>query len=329
MNKDKEIIINFKLINLLIFIFSIFIIYNLKDTFTTTLYKLYDIFLILLFSFLLSYIIYPTYNKLNKYINKYLAVFIIYLILIVSVFLIIYFTIPSYKIIEDLSELTNNIRIFLSNTSEKYNINFNNIIDEVFNALLSKIVYFISNIISFIVDFILVITLSIYILINIDNIKKYIKNKFNNYSNILLEINSNIYNYFYALSRIVIIQFCEYTIIYYLIGHPNFLLLGFLNGITSFIPVFGAIFSNAIALITASIIDRKLFILTSFIILIIPNIDTYVINPRIYKNINKLSPIISILSTFIFGMLFGIIGIIFSIPISLTIIVLLKHKQLK
>ena len=116
-------------------------------------------------------------------------------------------------------------------------------------------------------------------------------------------------------------------IFFFIIGHPNYLLLAILNSLNSFVPIIGGIFTNFIALITASVISKKLFILTAIISIILPNIDSYIISPRIYKNTNRLSQTLSISSVIISSILFGFYGIIIAIPLLIVIIEIIKYKN--
>jgi predicted PurR-regulated permease PerM len=170
--------------------------------------------------------------------------------------------------------------------------------------------------------------IGIYFLFDIDKIKEKIKtylNKKNNITfNYIKNIDHEMTNYFTALGKIILIQFIEYTLIFYIIGHPNYLILGILSGLTSVIPYFGGIVTDIISLITASVISSKLFILTLIINIIFPNIDAYIISPKIYGRAIKLHPLIIIFAILTGGTLLGITGILISLPITIIIITTIK-----
>ena len=130
--------------------------------------------------------------------------------------------------------------------------------------------------------------------------------------------------YLSGFMKIVLISFLEYTIIYSIIGHPNALLLGGLASFGNLIPYFGGIITNIIAAITAFVISPALFIKTCIVFMIFSSIDGYVINPLVYGKTNKVHPLIVISSVFIGGILFGIIGIIIALPLSILIIATIK-----
>jgi predicted PurR-regulated permease PerM len=54
-------------------------------------------------------------------------------------------------------------------------------------------------------------------------------------------------------------------------------------------------------------------------LLIFPNLDAYLINPMVYKKRIELNPVVTIGGILIFSSLFGVIGVIISIPILLVL----------
>jgi predicted PurR-regulated permease PerM len=105
-----------------------------------------------------------------------------------------------------------------------------------------------------------------------------------------------------------------------LIGHPYYLLLGILCAVTTVIPYFGGIFSNIIACVTAFFISPKLFVLTLIVTFICPNIDGYIISPRVYGKTNNIPPLASIFAVFAGGILYGVVGIMIALPITIILI---------
>ncbi len=61
----------------------------------------------------------------------------------------------------------------------------------------------------------------------------------------------------------------------------------------------------------------KVLIGTTIICILFPLIDNYFISPKVYGKMNDINPLISIIMLAISGRLFGMFGIIISIPIYL------------
>ena len=315
--------INYILINSTSFVFLFYLLTKLN-----IINPLFNILLILFFSLVLSYIIYPIYKIISKKTNNTLSIIFIYLVLILLIMFLIYRGISNINIIKNIIELFENIFKFIDMINIKYNLNINIdlYLESIINFVINNSMNIIKNIINYFSKFIIVLILSTCILINIDYIKKFV-NKLK-HKELFYNINNKLKNYLVANAKIILIQFIEYTFIFFIIGHPNYLLLGIFNSINNFIPYIGSFITNIIAITTASIIDRKLLILTSTISIILPNIDAYIITPKIYNNTNKLPETLCITTTIIFGLLFGILGIILSIPIIIVVIEILNYKNI-
>ena len=141
----------------------------------------------------------------------------------------------------------------------------------------------------------------------------------------MLRVTNEMKAYITGFIKIVLITFVEYTIAYTIIGHPSALLLGFVAAMGNLIPYFGGIATNMIAAITAFAISPSLFVKTCIAFFVCSNLDGYVINPYVYGKSNKVHPLITILAVFAGGILFGILGIIISLPVTIILITTIKY----
>ena len=320
MKKDST---NYMLINCTIFIFMFYLLLKIG-----ILNKVLDFILIIFLSFTLSYIIYPIYKKLNKNINKLLSVFIIYGTLISIIILFIYMIIPNTNFILKLNDLFTNILVFINKLNQKYNLNINleEYLNNIINYFINNSVFLIKNIFNFFSKIVFIVILSICILINMELLKDLI-NKLKN-KVLIYNINDALKNYLVANIKILAIQFVEYTFVFLLIGHPNYILLGILNSVNTFIPFVGSIITNVVAITTASVISKNLLIKTAIVSIVLPNIDAYLVSPKIYNSANKISKTLTIAAILIGGYLFDFYGIIFAIPITIIVIEVLKYYKI-
>lgn len=74
-------------------------------------------------------------------------------------------------------------------------------------------------------------------------------------------------------------------------------------------------------------ISKKVFILTLLVALILPNIDGYLISPKIYGKTNNISPLLNIFAVFSGGIIGGFTGIIISLPIIIIIRAIYKYYK--
>lgn len=320
MKKDST---NYILINCAIFIFMFYLLLKIG-----ILNKILDFILIIFLSFTLSYIIYPIYKKLNKKINKLLSIFIIYGTLISTIILFIYMIIPNTNFILKLNDLFTNILVFIDKLNQKYNLNINLevYLNNIINYFINNSVFLIKNIFNFFSKIVFIVILSICILINMELLKDLI-NKLKN-KVLIYNINDALKNYLVANIKILAIQFVEYTFVFLLIGHPDYILLGVLNSVNTFIPFVGSIITNIVAITTASVISRNLLIKTAIVSIVLPNIDAYLVSPKIYNSANKISKTLTIAAILIGGYLFDFYGIVFAIPVTIIVIEVLKYYKI-
>ena len=132
-------------------------------------------------------------------------------------------------------------------------------------------------------------------------------------------IDKELGRYLSGLAIFMIIQFFEYSFLFAIVGHPNWLLLGILASLTTVIPYFGGLITNIIAVILASVVSFPLFMATVVICIIFPNVDGYIISPKVYGKTNNISPLWTIFAVFAGGALYGFVGIVIALPLYIII----------
>ena len=308
--------------NTLLILLIILVLYITKDLWISIYNIIINIIKPLITSIMISYVFNLYLKKLNKIFNKMISIVIFITSIITSILVIIKLIIT---ITTQLKDCINIIYYFIKTYLTKYNIN----LIDIYNYL-DKLenINIISNIFKYITFTMIVVSLSIYIFLSWDKIKQKIKiTSTRTTLNYLKKINTEIEKYTCSFFILIIINIIEYTIIFLIIGHPNYLILGLLAGILSIIPVIGGIITNTIALIIAFVINYKLFIRTLIGILILSILDGYIISPLVYSRSNKIHPILIIISIFIFGKLLGILGTILAVPLLTIIISTYKYKK--
>lgn len=334
--------INYKWLNILIICLIIYLLFLMKGIWYGIISKIFAILLPFIIAFGISYVLYPILKFLvSKKIPKGLAIFIIVFLIVLITGLTLYYALPLF--FNQLINLLSNLAKVSNDVASKYNID-NKIINDTINKYSSKIIVWIGDIISsgsfiallsksidYLSKVVIIFIVSIYFLIDMSKIrskiKKYLMRHDRKKYHLISNIDKEVTSYLKGLGIFMIIQFFEYTILFFIIGHPNFLLLGILACITTVIPYFGGILTNVIALIIASVISSKVFILTLIITLIFPNIDGYIISPKIYGKTNELPPLLTIFVVFAGGALLGFYGIVISVPITIMIMAIIRSYK--
>lgn len=338
MFKDK---VNFKLINFCILALTIFIMYKTSGLWITIVKYLGKILLPFLLAFILAYALNPIVRYLKKKkVPKFISITLIIIIILSLIVLIITIFLP--LLFNESVKLFGEIIVFLKQISDKYNIDVNSLEQTLmtsFNSILSSmgkyisdgLINFIRVILNYSTLFLIFISSSIYFLIDMDNIRdrigKLIK-KFTPKASLLIEtIDIEMKKYFVSFFKIMFITLFEYGIGFLIIGHPNYLLLGILASLASLIPCFGGMAINCVAAITAFVINFKLFIRTIILFFILSLLDSYVINPLVYGKSNKVPSIITIFSVFAGGIIFGMLGIIISLPLAIILLTIYRFYK--
>lgn len=326
--------LDFKLINIALIVLIVYLMYSTGNLWIGVASKIWTIFMPFFFAFVVAYALHPIVKELEKRkIPKGLSIFLVIAFIIGIVVFIISLVAPIF--ISQLTSLFNSIMTFIKEISLDLDLNLGSIQDSLnntFNDIISKIgrdvsdgaISFIGSSISVISTIFIGFSAAIYFLIDMDNIREWIKKTLKKKSKKIYQyvriLDIEMKNYLSGFLKIIFISFFEYTIAFLIIGHPNALLLGVLAAFANVIPYFGGIITNVIAAVTAFVINPLLFIKTLIAFFVLSAIDGYLINPLVYGKTNKVHPIIVILSVFAGGILFGTTGIIISLPLAIIIL---------
>ena len=331
--------IDYKLINIAIITLIIFLVYNVADLWLGIINKSLTIILPFFFAFVFAYAMYPMLSYLeSRNIRKGLSMALILTLVLSVLALLIGLVVP--VVFNQTSSLFASIIAFFTEISTRSDLNIGPIQDALknsFEQITIEMGKYVSNgalnMIGVSLEFISIVVItfsaSVYLLSDMKSIrrefKSYLKHKSHKALHYFKLLDAEMKNYLTGFMKIVAITFLEYTITFYIIGHPHALLLGFLAAIANLIPYFGGLVTNIIAVITAFVVSPALFWKTVIAFFILSSVDGYVINPLVYGKTNKLHPVIVIMSVFAGGILFGVMGIILSLPIAIIIIATVKY----
>lgn len=335
--------LNYKIVNALLIVILVFLIWLMKDLWLGILTKVINIVLPFVIAFAIAYVLHPLLKKLEgKGFPKPAALITICLALILFIGFILWLIIPNIlpMIFEQTTSLFSALIKFIQDMSSKYDVDLVGIKDAVSDiathitsslgkAISEGFINIINQSLSIISKTIIILIVSVYFLSDMDNIRdgleRFLEHKKNKKTlRYVRKLDDAIHSYVNAFALYALIIFAQYTTIFYLIGHPHFLLLGLLSAIGTIIPYFGGIITNIVAVITASVISSQLLILTIIVSLIFPNIDGYFTSPKIFNKSNQLPAILSIFAVFAGGVIYGTKGIVLALPI--TIILLTTYR---
>ncbi len=334
--------VDFKLVNLALIALIIFLIYRTGNLWIDGVNKFIAIVTPFVLAFALAYATHPIVEKMrSKGLPKWLAIAILLFIIVALIVLTCYMV--TSVLVGQLSSLFSSINTFLTEISTKdWNINISGLQDTIndgFQNIIADVTKYVSNgainLIGSSIDFIGKIFFGmaayIYFLIDMDKIRLEVKKFFRTRKRKTYEyvraLDRGMKNYLSGLVEVMFISVIEYALVYYFIGHPNALLLGFLAGIANMIPYFGGIACNCIAAITAFVVSPGLFVRTLIAFFLLSSVDSYVINPAVYGKTNQIHPLLTIFAMSAGSMIFGITGIFISFPVAIIIVTTYKYYR--
>lgn len=319
--------------------------------------SLFRVLMPFLMAILVAYILYIPCKSLEKLIEKCklkfikkhargLSVISIYLLLILLIFIIFDFIIPTIG--NSIMDLANNAPNYynmaidyienLEEDSILYQLNLNNYVEEIKKInLVEEIGKYISpeNIVGYIkgiagsigvvFDIFVTVVVSIYMLMERSDIASF----FNNLSKAVFDKKTDelIRKYYNKTNGIFFSYIAGQILDAFVVGiitsiamsimHVKYAaLLGFLIGLCNVIPYFGAIaaviFTIIVTIFTGGFLKA---IWVAIIVIALQQIDANIINPKILGKSLDLSPILVIFAVTVGGTYFGVLGMFLGVPV--------------
>ena len=336
---------------LLKIIFVLLIVFLIKETdivWKGILSKIWFILQPFVYGFAIAYVLHPFILFLeDKKISRKAVIPILYIFIIVAFMWLVFTLIPMVysrlsSLITSMTSGINNLFDFytkvsessapvwvqeamkelvkiLNNTKDLISVNVN--IPKVF-----------SNTISVLTRTILTFIISIYMCYGWENIAGRIyKIAFNikhTYPIYLHNISHEIGDYISSLIILMVIKFIEYSILYLLIGHRDWMIIAILYSIGLIIPYLGGTLANTIGILTSLTLPINKVIILVVAIIILSNIDAYVTGPMVHSHNVKIPPLWALFAILAGGTLAGPVGIMLGIPVYLALRVIVHYEEI-
>lgn len=330
MYKNK---INYKLLNFLILMGLLYICVTNIGTWFQIFSKIISVCFPFIIAFTIAYALHPLEKKLEeKGVRKSIAITFLVIVSLLIIFGLIAITLP--LVYQQLISFASSFGTVVEEVSRKFNLNLSSfetslttsldqIIGSLGNILQKGTIDVVGKTVSILGQSVIVLVVTIYFLAYMDNIRgavrRFLKSLENRSYDYVKALDIEISNYLKGLGLFMVIQFFEYSIVFFIAGHPNWLLFGILACLTTVIPYFGGLITNILALITASAISSRVFFATLIVCLIFPQLDGYLISPKVYGKTNNINPLVTIMVVSVGGTLGGMFGIIIALPIYILI----------
>ena len=295
----------------------------------------------LFFGWFIAWLLNPIVNKLTeKGVKRGLSVVFTYLIMIVVVGTILFFTISSLGsqiadlvstlpgIATDITEKINDIFAKLSdlslenldNIKTSFMLKIQTYLTELQTGLPSFAMNIVTNFASGIGKIVLSLILGFYILYDFDKvsgafIEFFPKKAKGEVTYLLSKINETLYSFVSGTLWLSLLLFIVSVIGFSLIGLNASVLVAFVCVVTNLIPYVGPYMGAFVAGVIGFAQSPAIGILTLIFILIVQTLEGNILQPLVMSKKMNLSPITIIISLLIFENLFGILGMVIATPV--------------
>lgn len=322
--------------DIILLIFIVFIIY-----FFVNIKTFWPVLLPFIIALFLSYLLKPVVDFLElKIKSRDISILLSFIFAFSIAILIFVYFIPLF--ITEMKQLTQNIPEYInvfnrwfkdvdSKLSNKLNIDLQEILrsnsinfEAISRQVLTTFLNILKSLYSNILYYLLIPIISFYILKDWSKIVKWIKwvlpKKYRKEGiSIFNDINKVLHQYIRAqlLDAIIIgiLSFLGFSIL----SVRYAALLGIITGIGNLIPYFGPIFSSIPAVVIALSDSYIKAILVVVFLIVLQQIDSFLISPRIIGSRLGLHPLTIIIVLIISNKLFGFISMFFAIPLAAVI----------
>lgn len=114
------------------------------------------------------------------------------------------------------------------------------------------------------------------------------------------------------------------TVALYALGVPMALVLGLIAGLAEFVPILGPFAAAVPAILVGLSVDLQTAVWVGVVYVAIQQVESYVIAPLAETWAVALPPALTVATTTAFGLLFGIVGVLFATPITVAAMVAVR-----
>lgn len=341
-----------RLIYYLLLIVIIYLIFLVSPKLSNLLTIIIQIILPFLIAFVFTFILHPLVSKIQKLVKRrWIAVFIVMLLLIVSIFLLLKYVITilinEFEVLSNkLPDLIDQLETIINNIFNKTSIlkEYTFSIDAFLQKYLNKnndilenssIASKIMNLILDLGKYVLIIPIIIiYMLMDyevlISKFRDYlIKTNKIRFKNYLQELHQTMTSYFRGVLFIMLLLFMVFTIIFLIMDIENGMLFAFVIAITNIIPYIGSWIGTGLPVVYVLLTQPNKTLIVLIVCVVIQTIEADFLTPLIQGKQTKIHPLIIIISLLVFSNIFGFIGMLISVPMTAIIMITLKHYPIK
>lgn len=116
---------------------------------------------------------------------------------------------------------------------------------------------------------------------------------------------------------------------YWWLGLPAPFALGFIAGVTNFVPFLGPILGAAPAIIFAFNMDMNTVLWALGVAFVVQQIEGDLVTPLVQRRTVSLPPALAMFAIVICGIVFGVLGVLLAVPITVAVFVVIKKLYVR
>ena len=327
------------LLKVFIIALTILVVQNSMEVYTSIYSVAMGILTPFFIAFVIAYITHPLFTFMqSKKIPKGVAIFLFWVVFILLFCLLLIVLIPMIydKCLELISSLNNSIVW----ATERFNefeadspitemlvTNVLGMLSQVQGVLLpdlTKLLPTLANqVISGLTSILLIFIISVYMMIDYESIKNGIMRVssfvYKTLPTYIQSVDEVVGVYFRSVLILMLVKFLEYSLLYYVVGHKDWLIIGVLTALGLFVPFVGATIANAVGIATAFTLPLPNIFFLLLGIVVLSNIDAYIIAPIVHSKRSLIRPLWTLFSIMAGGVIAGGVGIFFAVPVYLSV----------
>ena len=299
--------------------------------------------------FIIAYVLQPLIRKLETYkISRKIIIPVVYIVLLVLIGWLVFTIIPllysrlSSFILSMINGVNSAYSAYVGFSDSDVPLWIQRMISEMVNTLrttmslvpqLSSVSTVLSDAANVFTITILTLIISMYMCSGWENIREGIYRIARRGGNPMIRniqaVDREIGSYIRSLLVLMLVKFVEYSIMYYLVGHQDWLLVALLTAMGLIVPYIGPMIGNAVGILTALSLPPRNIVILIICIVALSQVDAYIIEPMIHSRNVKISPIWALFSIYAGGILAGGWGVMLGIPAYLAVraILRLNHTE--
>ena len=329
------------LIKVILVLLVIFLVRSIDVVWMGLFRKAWHILRPFVLGFIIAYVIHPLIEMLEKKykISRKITIPVFYLILLVVLFWLAFTIVPLIY-----SRLSSFITSMISGVNSIYNSYVNlsesgapewlrRLLQEIVASLQStrsilpqlstRFSSMLSDAVQVFTIFVITIIVSIYMCFSWKNIEAAIYNFAKRLGSRAIRnikaVDVEIGTYVRSLLVLIVIKFLEYALMYYLAGHKDWLLVSLLTALGLIVPYIGPMIGNTVGILTALTMPQRNVIILLVCIVVLSQLDAYIIEPLVHSRNVKISPLWALFSIYAGGILAGGLGVMVAIPAYLAV----------